>query len=66
MLLRLVEPVRWVGSEWHWFVATKTPTGGFALHGVNEAEAETVGDGWLSVPDTWRGQSPVARAEVGE
>lgn len=64
LLLRLAEPVRWHGSDWHWFVATQTPTATLVLHGVTEAQA--TGDEWLDAPNAWRGQSPVARVEVGE
>jgi hypothetical protein len=61
LLLRLVEPVRWNGIDWHWFVATQAAAAA-SLYGVTEAQAS--GDDWLDVPRTWRGGSPVARAEV--
>lgn len=63
LLLRLVEPVRWKGIDWHWFVATRTPTA-TSLHGLTESQAS--GDNWLDVPNAWRGGSPVARVEVGD
>jgi hypothetical protein len=63
VLLRLSEPVRWHGDDWHWFVATRTPGASFSLHGVTEPQATT--DDWQNAPDAWRGQSPVARADLG-
>ena len=63
LLLRLLEPVPWHGDDWHWFVATPTPDTSFSLHGVTESEATN--DGWRTVPNAWRGQSPTARADLG-
>lgn len=62
LLLRFAEPVRWHGLDWHWFVATRTPTATFSLHGVTESQA--AGDEWLEVPNAWRGQSPAVHVEV--
>ena len=62
LLLRLLEPVRWHGDDWHWFVATRTPDAFFSLHEVSDSQATT--DDWQNVPDAWRGQSPVARADL--
>ncbi len=61
LLLRLAEPTRWEGHDWHWFVATAVGTS-FSLLGVTEPQATS--DEWLGVPNAWRGQSPAARAEV--
>lgn len=63
LLLRLLEPVRWHGDDWHWFVATRTPNASFALHGVTEPQATT--EDWHNVPNAWRGQSPAALADLG-
>jgi hypothetical protein len=63
LLLRLAEPVHGDGHDWHWFAATRTPDGTFALYGV--AESQAMADDWRDVPNTWRGQSPAAQRPDG-
>jgi hypothetical protein len=63
LLLRLTEPVRWKGRDWHWFVAARSADATCSLYGLTEAQATA--QEWREVPAGWRGESPSAKADVG-